>query len=106
MELLSVCGQAAMTASAHRMPSAAAERMPPAYPAPLPQGNRPRREAWRLASRQMRTGDELLVSGPVRTASGWSKPGSFRPKKEALCEGVSEDGRQHPPEVPGYNAGR
>ena len=26
-------------------------------------------------------------------------------KGKPLCEGVSEDGRQHPPEVPGYNAG-
>ena len=49
----------------------------------------------------MRTGDELLVSGPVRTASGQLPP----QKGKRLCEGVSEDGRQHPPEVPGYNAG-
>ena len=58
--------------------------MPPAYPAPSPQGNRPRRDAWRLPSRRMRTGEELLVSGPVRTASGWSKPDSFRPNGDYL----------------------
>src|SRR5690606_28562313 len=70
------------TASATRMPSTPADRMPPAYPAPSPHGYRPRTfRLCRVSSpRVMRTGDEVRVSTPVSTASSRSKPRICRPK--------------------------
>src|SRR5690606_404760 len=73
--LLDLHARLRATASATRMPSTPAERMPPAYPAPSPQGYSPR--VFRLcsdwASRVMRTGEEVRVSTPVSTASARSK---------------------------------
>ena len=70
------------TASATRMPSTAALMMPPAYPAPSPQGYTPAaatlpslKNAWREPlSRTKRTGLELRVSTAVITALSLANP--------------------------------
>jgi hypothetical protein len=59
------------------MPSIAAERMPPANPAPSPAGNNP---GVLTLSRVVlclgrRTGEEVLVSTPVITAPAIANPG-------------------------------
>ena len=62
------------TAIAHFSPSIAAVTMPPAYPAPSPQGYKPfTLTDESVSSLTILTGDELLVSGPVITASGEPK---------------------------------
>ena len=60
-----------MIARATRRPSTAALIMPPAYPAPSPQGYNP--ASWadsKVSSRFSRTGLLVRVSRPVRMASG------------------------------------
>ena len=50
-------------ASATRIPSMAAEVMPPAYPAPSPQGYIPATDTdSKLSPRKIRTGDEVPAS--------------------------------------------
>ena len=63
-------------ASAHLSPSIPAETMPPAYPAPSPQGNNPfRRTCCKVSlSLMMRTGDDVRVSTPIMVASLVRKP--------------------------------
>ena len=60
--------------SAVRIPSAAADMIPPAYPAPSPHGNNPFTALCPDSSRTIRTGEELLLSTAIKTASGSSKP--------------------------------
>ena len=54
---------------AQRIPSTAAEVMPPAYPAPSPHGYNPLTVLSPHASRSKRTGDDERDSTPVSTAS-------------------------------------
>ena len=55
----------------------AAEVIPPAYPAPSPHGYNPAiPTASHVSPRSIRTGDELRVSTPVITASGFANPRS------------------------------
>jgi len=61
--------------SAHFIPSTAADIIPPAYPAPSPQGKMPLIDDWRILSRTILTGDVLLVSGAVRIAFSSAKHG-------------------------------
>lgn len=59
--------------NAARIPSTAADIMPPAYPAPSPHGMMPLQPSPNRSSpRVMRTGDEVRVSGPVSSASAVS----------------------------------
>ena len=62
-----------MIRNAARIPSTAADMMPPAYPAPSPHGMMPLQPSPNRSSpRVMRTGDEVRVSGPVSSASAVS----------------------------------
>src|SRR4030042_1652981 len=97
---------------AQRMPSTAELTMPPAYPAPSPIGYKPRTETdWRSVPLLMRTGDEVLVSAPMRTASSVMKPFIFLSKRcsPVFNSAVSQSGRYLPTsagEMPGrYDAG-
>ena len=56
------------------MPSAAADIIPPAYPAPSPHGYNPYMFDCLLSFLVICTGDELLVSTPVNIASGCANP--------------------------------
>lgn len=73
------------TAIAHLSPSIAAVTIPPAYPAPSPQGYKPfTLTDESVSSLTILTGEELLVSGPVMTASG--KPKQLIFSKLRQCE--------------------
>ena len=63
-------------ASAQRRPSRAAETMPPAYPAPSPQGYSPSSPGCSsvAGSRGMRTGELVRVSQPMSWAEAPAKP--------------------------------
>jgi hypothetical protein len=66
------------TASATFMPSTALDTIPPEYPAPSPAGYSPFTfTLWKSSPRNILTGEELLVSTPVSTASAIAKPLSF-----------------------------
>ena len=69
-------------ASAQRSPSIAAETMPPAYPAPSPQGYSPLMAMWESVSgsRVTLTGEDVRVSQPISTASLVRNPLAFLPK--------------------------
>ena len=56
------------------MPSTAADMIPPAYPAPSPQGYIPSTLDISNSLRRILTGEELLVSTPVKRVSGFAKP--------------------------------
>ena len=56
------------------MPSTAADIIPPAYPAPSPQGYKPFMFDIIFSSLFIVTGDELLVSTPVNIASSLANP--------------------------------
>ena len=56
------------------IPSTAADVIPPAYPAPSPQGYIPVTDATPNSFRKILTGDELLVSGAVKVAFESEKP--------------------------------
>ena len=61
--------------SATRKPSAADEVIPPAYPAPSPQGNMPLMPTdCKLSSRSILTGELVRLSTPVKRASAHAKP--------------------------------
>ena len=70
--------------------------MPPAYPAPSPQGNSPAMELHPFSSRSSRTGEELRDSTPVSTPSGRSNPFSCRPNsgRAAARDSATKPGRQ------------
>src|SRR6185436_11905033 len=100
------------TASATLMPSTPADRIPPAYPAPSPQGYSPRtlRLCRVSASRVMRTGEEVRLSTPVSTASSRSKPGICRPNtgnasRIASMAYAGNAGARSPSRTPGVYEG-
>ena len=62
------------------IPSTAADIIPPAYPAPSPQGYIPCTLAIFCSFLFIVTGDELLVSTPVNIASALAKPAIFLSK--------------------------
>ena len=72
----------AANASAQRSPSLAAETIPPAYPAPSPQGYKSFISVWVISegSRGILTGDEVRVSTPIIIASLVKKPLAYLPK--------------------------
>ena len=55
----------------------------------LPMGYKPAMLARWLSSLLMRTGEELLVSTPVRILSGMAKPLILRPKYTSASRSVS-----------------
>ena len=59
------------------IPSTAAEVIPPAYPAPSPQGYIPSMLHSKSSLRSIVTGEDDLVSTPVRIASGLANPFIF-----------------------------
>ena len=70
------------SASAQRSPSIAAETIPPAYPAPSPQGYNPLISMWLRDSLSlvMRTGADVRVSIQITMASLVRNPLAERPK--------------------------
>lgn len=62
---------------AHLIPSTAADIIPPAYPAPSPQGYIPAILLTKFSFLGILTGEELRVSKPVKMLSGLAKPLSF-----------------------------
>jgi len=68
-----------ITASATRMPSTAADIIPPAYPAPSPHGYIPFILDWKVLSLLILTGDEVLLSIPESSASSLEYPLIFLP---------------------------
>ena len=81
-----------MIASAARMPSIAAETMPPAYPAPSPAGYSPAQKTLCMSSpRRMRSGALVRVSTAVSTASSRSNPLSCLPNALMTLKEYLED---------------
>ena len=62
------------------IPSTAADIIPPAYPAPSPQGYMPSIFDKNEEFLMIFTGEELRVSTPVRIASGLANPDNFLSK--------------------------
>ena len=71
-------------------PSIAADVIPPAYPAPSPQGYKPFMELSNVSPLGMRTGEEVRLSTPAKIASGRSNPLIFLPKLSIPSTKASE----------------
>lgn len=85
------------TASAQRIPSTAAETIPPAYPAPSPQGYSPPAFGAVISFvRTIRTGEEDRLSTAVSSASGLSNPRRCPANRRTPCsiDSVRNGGRQ------------
>ena len=61
-------------AIAHFIPSTAADIIPPAYPAPSPQGYKPIIFEFKSSFLKILTGEEERVSTPVKMLSGSANP--------------------------------
>ena len=104
MKLCALCGEFYITlkycatASAQRSPSTPAETMPPAYPAPSPQGKSPLMVTCCSVSLSltMRTGADVRVSIPIMQASLVRKPCELRPNcwKPLLKRSLMKSGIQ------------
>ena len=86
------------TATAHFSPSIAADTIPPAYPAPSPQGYNPLTETCCIvaASRGMRTGDDVRDSTPINIASLVRNPLAKLPNlQNPFCKRFPTKGGNH-----------